>query len=54
MNSETDLFVRCLRCKHQKIDHDRNTSKDKMKCLIGSCSCKTFVPDRKYYRTSKK
>ena len=54
MDSEFDLFARCIKCAHHKVDHDRNASRDKMKCLIGDCNCKTFVPDRKYYRTSKR
>jgi hypothetical protein len=53
-NNESDLFVRCSRCTHQKADHDRSANKDKMKCLIGNCSCKSFRPDRKYYRSSRK
>ncbi|HZB73780.1 MAG TPA: hypothetical protein VE378_03465 [Nitrososphaeraceae archaeon] len=53
-NNESDLFVRCSRCTHQKADHDRNANKDKMKCLVGNCSCKSFAPDRKYYRSSRK
>jgi hypothetical protein len=52
--AEGDLFVKCSRCTHQKADHDRSANKDKMKCLIGNCSCKSFAPDRKYYRSSKK
>ncbi len=51
---ESDLFVRCLKCKHQKVDHDRTASRDKMKCLIGNCNCKKFIEDRKYYRSTKK
>ena len=30
-NNESDLFVRCSRCTHQKADHDRSANKDKMK-----------------------
>lgn len=44
---ESDLFVRCLKCKHQKVDHDRTASRDKMKCLIGNCNCKKFIEDRR-------
>jgi hypothetical protein len=51
---ESDTFVKCLRCKHQKIDHDKDAKIDKMKCLIENCTCKKFKPDRKYYRSSKK
>jgi len=54
MDSDSDSFLKCLKCQHQKIDHDRNASRDKMKCMIGACECKKFVPDRKYYRASKK
>jgi hypothetical protein len=55
MSNESDLFVRCLKCQHQKVDHDRSAAKkDKSKCLIGNCKCKGFVSDRKYYRSSKK
>lgn len=54
MNNESDLFLRCLKCQHQKVDHDRNAAADKMKCLIGECTCKKYVPDRKYYRASRK
>ncbi len=54
MNSESDLLVRCIKCKHQKIDHDRTAPRDKMKCLIYKCQCKTYVSDRKYYRSTKK
>src|SRR5215469_15442668 len=32
------------------VDHDRTAARDKMKCLIYKCQCKSFVPDRKYYR----
>ncbi len=49
-----DLFVKCMRCNHQKVDHDRSAPKDKMKCFIGNCTCKTFKPDKKYYKSSKK
>ena len=51
---DSDTFVKCLRCKHQKIDHDKDAKIDKMKCLIENCTCKKFKPDRKYYRSSKK
>ena len=54
LDNESDLLVKCLRCKHQKVDHDRTASRDKMKCLIGSCSCKTFKMDKKYYKSSRK
>ena len=54
VDSEFDLVARCIKCTHQKVDHDTNASRDKMKCLIGNCNCRTFVPDRKYYRTSKR
>ncbi len=54
MNIESDLLLRCLKCEHQKIDHDRTATSDKMKCLIYKCQCKAFVPDRKYYRSTKK
>ena len=54
MKTEPDLFLKCIKCKHQKIDHNRTATKDKMNCLIYKCQCKTFVPDRKYYRSSKK
>jgi hypothetical protein len=55
MSDELDLVVKCSRCNHQKIDHDRTAgNRDKMKCLIGECNCKSFLPDRKYYRSSKK
>ena len=54
MNIESDLLLRCLKCEHQKIDHDRTTTSDKMKCLIYKCQFKAFVPDRKYYRSTKK
>ena len=54
MDSEFDLVLRCIKCAHQKVDHDTNSSIDKMKCLIGNCNCMTFVPDRKYYRQSKR
>jgi hypothetical protein len=54
MDNESDLFLRCLKCQHQKVDHDRNAAADKMKCLIGECTCKKYVPDRKYYRASRK
>ena len=55
MSDESDLLVKCSRCNHPKIDHDRTVgNRDKMKCLIGNCSCKSFLPDRKYYRSSKK
>src|SRR5215831_5020471 len=50
MNIESDLLLKCIKCKHQKIDHDRSAARDKMKCLIYKCQCKSFVPDRKYYR----
>ncbi len=54
MNIESDLLLRCIKCEHQKIDHDRTATSDKMKCLIYKCQCKAFVPDRKYYRSTKK
>ena len=54
MNIESDLLLKCIKCKHQKIDHDRTAARDKMKCLIYKCQCKSFVPDRKYYRSTKK
>ena len=55
MSNESDLFVKCSRCKHQKADHNRATdNKDKMKCLVGNCTCRSFLSDRKYYRSSKK
>ena len=54
MNIESDLLLRCLKCEHQKVDHDRTATSDKMKCLIYKCQCKAFVPDRKYYRSTKK
>ncbi len=54
MNIESDLLLRCLKYEHQKIDHDRTATSDKMKCLIYKCQCKAFVPDRKYYRSTKK
>lgn len=53
MSRESDLLVRCMKCKHQKIDHDRSAARDKMKCLISGCQCKSYVPDRKYYRSLK-
>jgi hypothetical protein len=31
-----------------------SAARDKMKCLIYKCQCKSFVPDRKYYRSTKK
>jgi len=54
MNIESDLLLKCITCKHQKIDHDRIAARDKMKCLIYKCQCNSFVPDRKYYRSSRK
>jgi len=54
MNIESDLLLGCLKCEHQKVDHDRTVTSDKMKCLIYKCQCKAFVPDRKYYRSTKK
>ena len=54
MNIESDLLLRCIKCEHQKVDHDRTATSDKMKCLIYKCQCKAFVPDRKYYRSTKK
>ena len=54
MKNESDLFLKCLKCQHQKVDHERNATRDKMKCLIGTCTCKKFIPDRKYYRASRK
>ena len=54
LDVESDFLDKCVRCKHQKVDHDRSASRDKMKCLIGDCNCKTFKPDKKYYRSSKK
>ena len=54
MEEDSDPFVKCLRCNHQKIDHDKNVKIDKMRCLIENCNCKKFKPDRKYYRSSKK
>ena len=38
----------------EQFDHDRTAARDKMKCLIYKCQCKSFVPDRKYYRSTKK
>ena len=49
-----DSFVRCIRCNHQKIDHEQSSKIDKTKCLIENCNCKKFRSDRKYYRSSKK
>ena len=43
VDSEFDLVARCIKCTHQKVDHDTNSSRDKMKCLIGNCNCMTFV-----------
>jgi hypothetical protein len=54
MDNESDLFVRCSKCNHQKVDHERAVSRDKMKCLIEKCVCKSYLPDRKYYRSTKK
>lgn len=54
LDVESDFLDKCVRCKHQKVDHDRSATRDKMKCLIGDCTCKTFKPDKKYYRSSKK
>jgi len=34
MDSEFDLVARCIKCTHHKVDHDINSIRDKMKCLI--------------------
>lgn len=47
---ESDLFIKCANCGHQRADHDASAKKDKRKCLIGRCECKAFIPDRKYYK----
>ena len=54
MDHESDSFLKCLKCQHHKVDHNRNTSRDKTKCMIGACECRKFIADRKYYRASKK
>ena len=55
MKDESDLFIRCSRCHHQQVDHDKTAiNKDRMRCLIGNCACKSFTMERKYYRSSKK
>lgn len=47
---ESDLFIKCANCGHQRADHDASAKKDKRKCLIGRCECRAFIPDRKYYK----
>ena len=54
MDRETDYLLKCLNCQHYKVDHNRNGSKGKMDCMIAPCKCRKFIPDRKYYRASKK
>jgi hypothetical protein len=54
INSESDLLIKCIKCEHQKIDHHRTAARDKMKCLIYKCRCKSFVHDRKYHRSTYK
>ena len=49
-DSDSDLFIKCSNCSHQKADHDTSANRDKMKCLIGNCKCTAFLPDRKYYK----
>ena len=38
MNSESDLLLKCIKCKHQKIDHHRTAARDKenkyIKCNV--------------------
>ena len=44
MDSDSDLSARCIKCSHQKVDHDRNSSRDKMKCLIAIVTVRHSYP----------
>jgi hypothetical protein len=53
MDSEFDLVARCIKCTHHKVDHDINSIRDKMKCLIfdniGLASKSDVSPTRNDY-----
>ena len=36
LDAESDLLDKCVRCKHQKVDHDRSATRDKMRRNIPS------------------
>ncbi len=53
MDSEFDLVAKCIKYTHQKVDHDINSIRDKMKCLIfdniGLASKSDVSPTRNDY-----